>query len=108
MDTSRVETLGLLVIRKVISEATMITEDSAQRKRQMVGFLHRFIDGHVGEYEWDDFMGIVFSDPFLERARTECNRILEASVSGSMDTEMAKAAFQQIADRLEANTPEPS
>jgi len=34
--------------------------------------IDRFVEGRTGRWEWDDFVGVRYVDPLLEKARLEC------------------------------------
>jgi len=76
-----------------------IPEDTLQRAREMADLIRRFVSGDVGQYEWDDFMGISFSDPRLERARIESDHIVHASAAENNDDRDVR--LLRLADRLD-------
>ena len=78
-----------------------MVENRLLRAREMADLIRRFVDGVAGQYEWDDFMGIPFSDVWLEQTRVECQKILDASRSGAKNEAEGSAALLLIAARLE-------
>ncbi len=77
-------------------------DDFAQRAREMANLIRRFLAGSVGQYEWDDFMGVAFSDPRLEKARVECETILSGARAGIMSDDVESVRLIHLADRLES------
>jgi hypothetical protein len=78
-----------------------MADDRSSRAREMADLIRRFVDGAAGQYEWDDFMGIPFSDEWLEQSRIECQTILDALRSGTKSEDKISAALLLIAARLE-------
>jgi hypothetical protein len=37
--------------------------------------IERFVAGHVGKWEWDDFISVTWEDPDVEAARIRCAAI---------------------------------
>lgn len=77
------------------------TKDSRVLARQIADLIRRFVAGAVGRYEWDDFMGIRFHDPDLERLRIQANAVLEASMPHDEGMDEGAVELLEIATALD-------
>ena len=44
-------------------------------KREIADLIVRFVDGSVGDHEWDDFISVRFKDPEIEAIRIKVLKI---------------------------------
>jgi hypothetical protein len=80
----------------------MSNREIAEAAREMADLLRRFVSGDVKPYEWDDFMGIKFENPFLEQMRIRANVIADAlPPRENENTDEGAAALLEIASELE-------
>ncbi len=70
--------------------------------REMADLIRRFVSGDVAPYEWDDFMGVKFDDPFLEQMRVRSNAIADTSPPPENEgNDEGSTALLQVASDLE-------
>jgi hypothetical protein len=49
----------------------------ANQREVLASTIERFVNGNAGPYEWDDVVGVPFTDPGLESIRQECLSVEE-------------------------------
>jgi len=70
-------------------------------KSTVVDLIRRFVTDDVGPYEWDDTMGVPWSEATIEKARLECEAILRDLEKGAVDGSTADARLLATAEWLE-------